>query len=74
MKEIIFNEEGYNLYKGRFKDKENKILNWYDDNVIKTLPSTDDFVLKIKIGDEYLIDILKEKNDLEFLKIVQWKK
>lgn len=71
--EIKFKEEGYNLYRGRFKDKKNNKLNWYKEGVVKTLPSYDDFILKIKIGDEHLIDILKEKNDLEYLNLEEWK-
>jgi hypothetical protein len=62
-----FIEEGYDIYRGRLKDPSLKKLNWYEENIVKHLPTTDDFILKIKIGDEHLIDILKEKNDLEYL-------
>ena len=58
------------MYRGRLNDPSIKTLIWYDDEkTIKSLPTEDDFVLSIKKGDEHLIDILKERNDLEFLKL-----
>lgn len=60
-------EEDYSIYRGRLKDPSLKVLNWYEDNIIKTFSTEDNFILKIKTGDEHLIEILKSKNDLEFL-------
>ena len=66
-------KEEYNLYRGRLKNSNIEKLIWYDDkNTVKLLYNSDDFVINIKKGDEYLIDILKERNDLEFLEL--WKK
>ena len=57
------------MYRGRLKDPSIKTLIWYDDKkTIKSLHDYD-FVLSIEKGDEHLIDILKERNDLEFLKL-----
>ena len=58
------------MYRGRLKNPSIKTLIWYDDNkTIKSLHDEYDFVLSIEKGDEHLIDILKERNDLEFLKL-----
>ena len=58
------------MYRGRLKNPSIKTLIWYDDKkTIKSLHDEYDFVLSIKKGDEHLIDILKERNDLEFLKL-----
>ena len=65
-----FLKKDHNIYRGRLKEPNTKKLIWYDDeNTIKSLPTEDDFIVIIKKGDEYLIDILKEKNDLEFLNL-----
>lgn len=73
MKEIKFIEEGYNIYRGRLKDPSLKSLNWYENGVIKHFADVSDFVIKIKDGDEHLIEILKERNDLEYLNLEVWK-
>ena len=58
------------MYRGRLKDPNIKTLIWYDDEkTIKSLHDEYDFVLSIEKGDEHLINILKERNDLEFLKL-----
>ena len=66
-------EKDYKVYRGRLKDPSIRKLNWYEEDIVKTFNTDDDFVLKIHKGDEHLIEILKKKNDLEFLNLIEWK-
>ena len=53
-------EEGYDIYRGRLTNPSLKRINWYEDNVIKYVNTEDDFIFKIKQGDEHLVQILKD--------------
>lgn len=64
-------EEENITYRGALINPELKKINWYDGS-IKYLPNNDDFIFTLNKKDLYKLDILKEKNEFEFL--IEWEK
>jgi hypothetical protein len=69
MKELKYEEQGYNTYHGQLENSELDEIIWYDNTIKKIYDKSCDFVFKIKTNELHLLDILKEKNKFKYLEL-----